>query len=109
VVSPQNISHRRAAELTGGSVLNIESDFSGGLAALGDRIAETVAVALDPLPNGATLYKKSLRVLVDGQEVASDPQNGWVYDELTHSIRFQGEAKKKAFLAKIDISYEEHS
>src|ERR1035441_2304033 len=47
VVSPSNISHRRAAELTGGTVLNIESDFSGPLAALGDRIAETVAVALD--------------------------------------------------------------
>jgi hypothetical protein len=108
VVSPNNISHRRAAELTGGTVLNIDSDFSGELAALGDRIAETVAVALEPVGAGATLYKKSLRVLVDGQEVRPDPQNGWVYDELTHTIRFQGAAKKKAFLAKIDITYDEH-
>jgi len=108
VVAPSNVSHRRAAELTGGSVLNIESDFSGPLAALGDRIADTVAVALDPVGPGATLYKKSLRVLVDGQEVLPDPANGWVYDELTHSIRFQGAAKKQAFAAKIDISYEEH-
>lgn len=108
VVSPNNISHRRAAELTGGTVLNIESDFSGPLAALGDRIADTVAVALEPVQGTATFYKKSLRVLVDGQEVAADPQNGFVYDELTHSIRFQGDAKKKAFLAKIDIRYEEH-
>ena len=108
VVSPNNVSHRRAAELTGGTVLNIESDFSGPLAALGDRIAETVAVALDPVAPGATLYKKSLRVLVDGQEVAADPQNGYSYDERTHSIRFQGTAKKKAFAAKIDITYEEH-
>ncbi len=108
VVSPKNISHRRAAELTGGIVLNIESDFSGPLAALGDRIANTVAVALDPVEPGATLYRKSFRVLVDGQEIGPDPDNGYVYDELTHSIRFQGEAKKKAFLAKIDISYEEH-
>jgi hypothetical protein len=108
VVSPDNISHRRAAELTGGTVLNIESDFSGPLAALGDRIADTVAVALEPVQSGATLYKKSIRVLVDGEEVRADPQNGYVYDELTHSIRFQGAAKKKAFLAKIDITYEEH-
>ena len=108
VVSPNNISHRRAAELTGGTVLNIESDFSGPLAALGDRIADTVAVALEPVGGTATFYKKSLRVLVDGQEVRADPQNGYVYDELTHSIRFQGAAKKKAFLAKIDITYEEH-
>lgn len=108
VVSPNNISHRRAAELTGGTVLNIESDFSAPLAALGDRIADTVAVALDPVQGAATFYKKSLRVLVDGQEVRADPQNGYVYDELTHSIRFQGAAKKKAFLAKIDITYEEH-
>jgi len=108
VVSPNNVSHRRAAELTGGTVLNIESDFSGPLAALGDRIAETVAVALDPVAPGATLYKKSLRVLVDGQEVSADPQNGYLYDERTHSIRFQGAAKKKAFAAKIDITYEEH-
>jgi hypothetical protein len=108
VVSPNNVSHRRAAELTGGTVLNIESDFSGPLAALGDRIADTVAVALDPVGLGATLYKKSLRVLVDGQEVKSDPVNGWVYDELTHSIRFQGTSKKQAFTAKIDITYEEH-
>ncbi|PTX96591.1 Ig-like domain-containing protein [Opitutus sp. ER46] len=108
VVSPNNISHRRAAELTGGTVLNIESDFSAPLAALGDRIADTVAVALEPIDAGATLYKKSLRVLVDGTEVPADAQNGYVYDELTHSIRFQGAAKKKAFLAKIDITYEEH-
>jgi hypothetical protein len=108
VVSPANVSHRRAAELTGGTVLNIEGDFSGPLAALGDRIADTVAVALDPIAPGATLYKKSLRVLVDGQEVRPDPENGWVYDELTHSIRFQGAAKKQAFAAKIDITYEEH-
>ena len=33
---------------------------------------------------------------------------GWVYDGLTHRIRFQGAAKKQAFLAKIDITYEEH-
>ncbi|MEN9402205.1 MAG: hypothetical protein RL091_908 [Verrucomicrobiota bacterium] len=108
VVSPNNVSHRRAAELTGGTVLNIESDFSEPLAALGDRIADTVAVALEPVGPGATLYKKSIRVLVDGQEVKPDPVNGWVYDELTHSIRFQGTAKQQAFTAKIDISYEEH-
>jgi hypothetical protein len=107
-VSPDNVSHRRAAELTGGTVLNIDTDFSAPLAALGDRIADTVAVALEPVGQNATFYKKSLRVLVDGQEVRPDPQNGWVYDELTHSIRFQGDAKKKAFLAKIDITYEEH-
>ena len=108
VVSPSNISHRRAAELTGGTVLNIESDFSGPLAALGDRIADTVAVALDPVEGAATFYKKSLRVQVDGQEVKPDSENGYVYDELTHSIRFQGTSKKKAFAAKIDITYEEH-
>ncbi len=108
VVTNTNVSHRRAAQLTGGTVLDIESDFSVPLAALGDRIADTVAVALDPVGPGATLYKKSLRVLVDGQEVKPDPDNGWVYDELTHSIRFQGAAKKQAFTAKIDISYEEH-
>jgi hypothetical protein len=108
VVAPNNISHRRAAELTGGTVLNIESDFSGPLAALGDRIADTVAVALEPVDSAATFYQKSLRVLVDGKEVKADPQNGWVYDALTHSVRFQGAAKKQAFLAKIDITYEEH-
>jgi hypothetical protein len=108
VVSPNNVSHRRAAELTGGTVLNIDSDFSGPLAALGDRIADTVAVALEPVESGATFYQKSVRVLVDGQEVRPDAQNGYVYDGLTHSIRFQGTAKKLAFLAKIEISYEEH-
>lgn len=108
VVAPDNVSHRRAAELTGGTVLNIQGDFSGPLAELGDRIADTVAVALDPVQGAATFYKKSLRVLVDGAEVLPDPENGYVYDALTHSIRFQGAAKKKAFAAKIDITYEEH-
>ncbi|MBL9215005.1 MAG: hypothetical protein JNG83_05975, partial [Opitutaceae bacterium] len=108
VVSPNNISHRRAAELTGGTVLNIESDFSAPLAALGDRIADTVAVALDPVGPGATFYKRSLRVLVDGEEVRADPADGYVYDERTHSIRFQGAAKRKAFAAKIEVTYEEH-
>ncbi|MBI2516507.1 MAG: Ig-like domain-containing protein [Opitutae bacterium] len=108
VVSAHNLSHRRAAELTGGSVLDIDGDFSAPLAALGDRIADTVAVALDPVDPGATLAKKSLRVLVDGQPVSADPQNGFVYDERTHSIRFQGAAKQQAFAAKIEITYEEH-
>ncbi len=108
VVSPDNVSHRRAAELTGGTVLNIDSDFSGPLAALGDRIADSVAVALEPVGPAATFYQKSVRVTVDGREVRPDPQNGWVYDALTHSIRFQGAAKKQAFRAKIDITYEEH-
>jgi len=108
VVSPNNISHRRAAELTGGTVLNIESDFSGPLAALGDRIADTVAVALDPVEGAAVLYPKSIRVRVDGQEIGPDPDNGYVYDERSHSIRFQGAAKRLAFAAKIDITYEEH-
>lgn len=108
VVSPGNISHRRAAELTGGTVLNIESDFSAPLAALGDRIADTVAVALGPLDAGTTFYQKSLRVQVDGEEIAADPENGFTYDELTHSVVFHGAAKKKAFTAKIDIAYEEH-
>jgi hypothetical protein len=102
------VSHRRAAELTGGSVLNLEEDFSGPLAALGDRIADTVAVALEPVEGGATLYRKSLRVLVDGQEVAPDPRDGWVYDELTHRIRFEGAAKRRAALARIEVRYEEH-
>ena len=108
VVSSDNISHRRAAELTGGTVLNINSDFSAPLAALGDRIANTVAVALDPVAIGASFYQKSLHVLVDGQEVKADPTNGYVYDPRNHSIRFEGTAKKKAFLAKIAITYEEH-
>ena len=108
VVSPNNVSHRRAAELTGGTVLNIDSDFSAPLAALGDRIADTVAVALEPVSGAATFYAKSLRVRVDGQEVPADPKNGYVYDELTHSIRFHGAARKQAFLAKIDVTYEEH-
>lgn len=108
VVSPANVSHRRAAELTGGTVLNIEEDFSGPLAALGDRIADTVAVALEPVGPAATLYRKSLRVLVDGEEVPADAENGYIYDERSHSIRFQGAAKKKAFTAKIEITYEEH-
>lgn len=108
VVSANNLSHRRAAELTGGTVLNIDSDFSAPLAALGDRIADTVAVALDPVDPGATVAKKTFRVLVDGEPVSADPENGFVYDERTHSVRFNGAAKKKAFAAKIEINYEEH-
>ncbi|MFZ9683331.1 MAG: Ig-like domain-containing protein, partial [Cephaloticoccus sp.] len=108
VVSPDNRSHRRAAELTGGTVLNIESDFSTALAAMGDRIADTVAVALDPLPVGSTLYQKSVRVLVDGKPVAADADNGFTYDARSHRIVFHGAAKQRAFAAKIDITYEEH-
>ncbi|MFM1852602.1 MAG: hypothetical protein RIS54_2286 [Verrucomicrobiota bacterium] len=108
VVSPGNQSHRRAAELTGGTVLNIESDFSASLAELGDRIADTVAVALDPLPAGSTLYQKSLRVLVDGQPIEADSTDGFTYDARSHRIVFHGTAKKRAFAAKIDITYEEH-
>lgn len=108
VVSPDNISHRRAAELTGGTVLNIESEFGEPLAALGDRIANTVAVALNPVDPGATFYQKSLRVFVDGKEATADPKNGYIYDQRSHSIRFVGEAKDEAFLALIEITYEEH-
>ena len=108
VVSADNLSHRRAAELTGGTVLNIESDFSEPLAELGARIADTVAVALDPVDPGASFYQKSLHVLVDGEEVPADPENGFVYDQRSHSIRFVGEAKNQASVAMIEITYEEH-
>ncbi|GAB5561996.1 MAG: hypothetical protein SynsKO_36430 [Synoicihabitans sp.] len=108
VVSADNVSHRRAAELTGGTVLDIESEFAEPLAALGDRIAETVAVALEPVESGASLYQKSLRVMVDGEEIPADPNNGFIYDSRSHTIRFVGAAKEKAFAAIIDISYEEH-
>jgi hypothetical protein len=108
VVSPANRSHRRAAELTGGTVMNIESDFSAELAALGDRIADTVAVALEPVALGATLHEPSLRVRVDGEPIESDPDHGWIYDERSHSVRFQGESRQRAFTAQIEITYEEH-
>ncbi len=108
VVAPDNVSHRRAAELTGGTVLNIQSDFSAPLAALGDRIADTVAVALDTVPTGSTLYKRSIKVLVDGKEVPSDSTNGWIYDDRSNSIRFQGTSKQQAFAARIEVTYEEH-
>jgi len=45
---------------------------------------------------------------VDGQEVSADPENGFVYDQRSHTVRFVGAAKKQAFLALIDITYEEH-
>lgn len=108
VVSADNVSHRRAAELTGGTVLNIESEFSAELAALGDRIAETVAVALNPIDPGASFYPPSLRVLVNGEEVSADPTDGYIYDRRSHSVRFVGPAKDRAFDAIIEISYEEH-
>lgn len=108
VVTPDNLSHRRAAEMTGGAVLNIESDFSADLAALGDRIAETVVVALDPVEVGASIYLPSMEIIADGQTIPADPANGWTYDDLSNSIRFEGAAKQRAFAAQIEITYEEH-
>lgn len=108
VVAPDNISHRRAAELTGGTVLNIRDDFSAPLAALGDRIADTVAVALEPVSANATFHAASLKVRVDGREVPADPRDGFSYDAQTHSVRFQGAAKRQADRARIEITYDEH-
>lgn len=108
VVPPGNVSHRRAAELTGGSVLNLAEDFSGPLAALGDRIADTVAVPLEPVQAGATFQPGTLRVLVDGRAVPGDARNGFTYDPTNHTVRFEGESKRQAQRAKIEINYEEH-
>jgi hypothetical protein len=108
VVTPTNVSHRRAAELTGGTVLNINDDFAAPLAALGDRIADTVAVALDPVASGAIFYAPSLRVRVDGRDVQADPRDGFIYDPTRHSVRFEGAAKRLAQRAKIELTYEEH-
>ncbi|MDO8544880.1 MAG: hypothetical protein Q7S40_30920 [Opitutaceae bacterium] len=41
-------------------------------------------------------------------EICRCPRNGYVYDELTPSIRFEGTARKKSFPTGIDISYAEH-
>ena len=108
VVAPDNISHRRAAELTGGTGLTIRDDFSAPLAALGDRIADTVAVALEPVAANATFHAASLKVRVDGREVPADPRDGFSYDAQTHSVRFQGAAKHQADRARIEITYDEH-
>jgi len=108
VVAPDNVSHRRAAELTGGTVLNIRDEFSEPLAALGDRIADTVMVPLEPVSAAATFFAPSLKVRVNGQEVPADARDGFSYDASTHSVRFQGAAKQKAHRARIEITYEEH-
>ncbi len=108
VVPPGNVSHRRAAELSGGSVLNLAEDFSAPLAALGDRIADTVAVPLEPVLAGAMFQPATLRVQVDGRAVAADPREGFTYDPQGHTVRFHGESKRRAQRAKIEISYEEH-
>lgn len=108
VVAPDNISHRRAAELTGGTVLNIRDDFSESLARLGDRIADTVAVPLEPVTPNAAFHAPSLRVRVDGRDVPADGRDGFIYDPRTHSVRFQGAAGKQAQRARIEITYEEH-
>lgn len=108
VVAPGNVSHRRAAELTGGTVLNLAEDFSGPLAALGDRIADTVAVPLEPVQSGAAFQPGTLRVRVDGREVPADARDGFTYDPKTHTVRFEGESKRQARRAKIEIQYEEH-
>ena len=108
VVTPTNVSHRRAAELSGGTVLNINEDFAAPLAALGDRIADTVAVALEPVASGATLYVPSLRVRVEGKDIRADARDGFVYDSARHSVRFEGAAKRLAQRAKIEVTYEEH-
>jgi hypothetical protein len=108
VVAADNISHRRAAELTGGTVLNINDDFAGPLAALGDRIADAVAVALEPVAPDASFYAPSLLVRVDGQEVKADARDGFVYDARWHRVNFVGAAKQKAQRARIEVTYEEH-
>jgi hypothetical protein len=108
VVAPDNRSHRRAAELTGGTVLNIREDFSGPLAALGDRIADTVAVPLEPVSANATFFAPSLKVRVNGRDVPADARDGFTYDASTHSVRFQGAAKRQADRAGIEITYDEH-
>ena len=63
-------------------------------------------VALDPVEGSGVLYERSIRVWVDGQEIPRDRVNGYIYDALTHSIRFHGTAKQQAFAAKIDIAYD---
>jgi len=108
VVAPDNLSHRRAAELTGGTVLNIRDDFSAPLAALGDRIADTVAVALEPVSANATFHAPSLKVRVDGRAVPADPRDGFTYDAQTHSLRFHGAGKRQTDRARIEITYDEH-
>jgi hypothetical protein len=108
VVAPDNLSHRRAAELSGGTVLNIRDDFSEPLAALGDRIADTVTIPLEPVSAGATFHVPSLKVRVDGQDVRADAREGFSYDAPTHSVRFQGAAKRQAHRARIEITYDEH-
>lgn len=108
VVAPDNVSHRRAAEVTGGVVLNINEDFSAPLAALGDQIADTVAVALEPVSPEATFYAPSLRVRVEGREVLADARDGYVYDARTHRIQFEGAAKRQAARGRIEVIYEEH-
>lgn len=97
-----------AAELSGGSVLNLAEDFSAPLAALGDRIADSVAVPLEPVLAGAMFQPATLRVQVDGRAVAADPREGFTYDPQGHTVRFHGESKRRAQRAKIEISYEEH-
>lgn len=108
VVLLKNVLYCCVVEFMGGIVLNIESDFFVLLVVFGDCIVDMVVVVFELVGFMVLFYKKSFCVQVDGEDVGVDFENGYVYDEFMYSIWFQGMVKKKVFVVKIDIIYEEY-
>lgn len=82
------------AEDTGGLTDNIcERDFRRALDGFFDVVITEILTeyTLTRLPR-----KDSIRVVIDGEEVAEDATNGWSYDEEKNLIRFSGDAIPRA-------------
>lgn len=72
------------ANLTGGVKASLCSNFGDTLELISDRIAQQVSVfklTREPIP-------ETIRVTVNGQQVASHPVNGWTYDPAAMTISF---------------------
>lgn len=100
----------RLAELGGGRTADITRDFSEALIAIGESIARQASrtFRLPEFELDEVFFPGTIRVFIDGREVAEDPVDGWFFDPDRQTVELRGGAGEESFgaVVRIDFSVE---
>lgn len=98
----------RLAELGGGQTADIRKDFSASLIAIGDSIAKQASRTFRVPESGLDeiFFPDSIRVMINGESISEDSQNGWFFDPNLQTVELRGQAGEDSFGAVVQIDFD---
>ncbi|MEZ5277596.1 MAG: hypothetical protein R3F07_14545 [Opitutaceae bacterium] len=98
----------RLAEQGGGQTVDISRDFSNPLIEIGESIARQASrtFRLPDFKPDEVFFEDTIRVAIDGQEVAEDAVDGWVFNSERQTVELRGQAGEASFGAVVRIDFD---